>query len=157
MKNHVLRPLWVIIGAVALLLLVRHFMVPADFGVHGENFTYGFHRKSNIDEWKNFTVKYRGREYCSECHAEKVLQNAASSHARIQCENCHGPALEHPKHPERLAIDTGRGLCLRCHAFLPYPDITRSEIKSVSPAEHNPGLACVVCHNPHNPSLEEMP
>jgi hypothetical protein len=55
MKNHVLRPLFVVIAGVALLLIVRHFMVPADFGVEkGGTFTYNFHRLSSSDDWKNF-------------------------------------------------------------------------------------------------------
>jgi len=156
MKNQVWRPLWVVLGATALLLLVRHFMVPADFGVHGEGFTYGFHRLGNIAEWQNFPVKYRGREYCAECHEEQGPQLAASRHARLQCENCHGPALDHPENPERLTIDTSRGLCLRCHALLPYPNNPRNAIRPVSPAEHYPDRACSGCHNPHNPGLEEM-
>jgi hypothetical protein len=73
MKNHVLRPLWVVLAGIALLLVVRHFVVPSDFGVEeGGNFTYNFHRQSNLDEWKNFKVKYRGREYCQECHEENT-------------------------------------------------------------------------------------
>jgi predicted CXXCH cytochrome family protein len=156
MRNHVLRPLWVVLGAVALLLLVRYLMVPADFGVNGENFTYGFHRQSNIDEWQDVSVKYRGKEYCAECHEEKVEAGMISSHAAIQCENCHGPALEHPENPERLTIDTSRELCLRCHADLSYPNTERARIKAIAPAGHNPGMDCSACHNPHNPSLEDM-
>ena len=156
MRNHVLRPLFVIIGAVALLLLVRHLMVPADFGVNGDNFTYGFHRQGNIGEWQDVQVKYRGKEYCADCHEEKVEHSKISSHAAIQCENCHGPAIDHPENPERLTIDTGRDLCLRCHAYLPYPNTGRAGIRAVSPAGHNPGIDCSDCHNPHNPSLEDM-
>lgn len=64
MKNHVLRPLFAAIGVVGTVLLVRSAVVPADFGVHaeredGKNFTFGFYRLGAIDDWKNFTVKYR--------------------------------------------------------------------------------------------------
>ncbi|MDH5299552.1 MAG: cytochrome c3 family protein [Desulfobulbaceae bacterium] len=153
MKNHVLRPLWVAIGLVALVLLVRHFMVPADFGVHGRNFTYGFHRLGSIDDWKAFPVKYRGKELCGECHEDKAGENQSGKHRIIQCENCHGPALGHPENPEKLPIDRSRELCLRCHAALPYPTSKRGELPVIDPAEHNPGAACSECHNPHNPVL----
>ena len=156
MKNHVLRPLFVAIGAVALLLIVRAMVVPADFGVHGKSFTYGFHRESNIDEWKAFKVKYQGKQYCKECHEEKVAENLASPHSVIQCENCHGPAIDHPDDPETLPIETDRSLCLRCHAYLPYPQSNRATMPSVDPHEHNPDANCIECHNPHHPNLEEM-
>ena len=154
MKSHVLRPLWVTLGLIALVLLFRYFVVPDDFGTHGRNFTYGFHRLSNIDEWKAFPVKYRGSDYCVDCHDDKTGEQMASKHNIIQCENCHGPALEHPDNPELLAIDRSRGLCLRCHANLPYPNSLRSKLVSVEPHEHNPESACVECHNPHTPDLE---
>lgn len=156
MKNHVLRPLWVAIALVALFLLARHFMVPKDFGVHGKNFTYGYHRLGNIDEWKEFKVKYKGKEYCLECHEERYQENTSSKHAVIQCENCHGPAIDHPENPETLDIPQNRLLCLRCHAYLPYPGNTRSQMQSIDPEKHNPGSVCTECHNPHNPNLEDM-
>nr|MBF0220976.1 cytochrome c3 family protein [Desulfobulbaceae bacterium] len=156
MGNHAWRPFLVAIGAVALLLTVRANVVPSDFGVHGKNFTYGFHRKSSIDEWKEFKVKYQGKEYCRECHEEKVEENLTSPHKIIQCENCHGPAIDHPDNPEKLSIEVDRLLCLRCHAFLPYPQSNRADMPAVDPIEHNPGENCISCHNPHHPNLEEM-
>ena len=109
MKNHIFRPLWVVIVSIALLLVVRYFMVPRDFGVEpGGNFTYNYHRLSNIDEWKDFKVKYRGREYCQECHEENVESIADSPHEIIQCENCHGPAIDPDEH------NPGEN-CVDCH------------------------------------------
>ena len=156
MQNHAWRPLAVVIGAVALLLPLRAIVVPSDFGVNGENFTYGFHRKGAIDDWRAVTVKYKGKEYCRECHEEKVAENLSSPHKVIECENCHGPALEHPDKPEKLTVDRSRELCLRCHAALPYPQSHRAGMPAIDPATHNPGQACPDCHNPHNPSLEAM-
>ena len=64
MKNHVLRPLWVAIGLVVLILVARHLMVPPDFGVHGKSFTYNFYRLSDIADYKALPVKYRGKKVC---------------------------------------------------------------------------------------------
>lgn len=155
MKNHVLRPLWVTLATIAILLTVRHFMVPDDFGVNGKDFTYGFHRLSSVDDWQNFKVKYKGQQYCQECHEENVAAINASKHLNIQCENCHGPAIDHPEDPEKLTIDTSRELCLRCHASLDYKGNPRSKIKAIDPQGHNTDTECSECHNPHNPNLEE--
>ncbi len=71
---------------------------------------------------------------------------------KIECENCHGPALEHPSDPQKLTIDRSRELCLRCHTYLPYPTSKRAEMKGIDPDQHNPGGECVGCHNPHQGS-----
>jgi len=156
MKNYAWRPFAVAIAAIALLLLARAQLVPADFGIHGKTFTYNFYRKSDINDWKAITVKYKGRNYCNQCHDEKFKEIMASPHKIIQCENCHGPALGHPDNPETLPIDKTRALCLRCHASLPYSLSNREDLPAIDPDTHNPGQNCVECHNPHNPSLEDM-
>jgi len=82
MKNHVLRPLWLVLAAIAVFMVVRHFIVPADFGVEeGGDFPYHCHRLSGNDDWRDFKVKYRGREYCQECHEENVESILDSPHA----------------------------------------------------------------------------
>ena len=97
MKNHVLRPLWVAIALVAVILVARQFLVPEDFGVHGDSFTYNYYRLGNVQEWKEFPVKYMGRERCARCHKKNTREIADSKHANMQCENCHGPGAGHPK------------------------------------------------------------
>lgn len=158
MKNHVLRPLWVAIAFVALVFLARYFLVPSDFGVQGESFTYNYHRKSNVQEWKDFQVKYLGSDVCVECHSENGESLMASPHAIIECENCHGPGVDHPEteDPAAMTVDTSRLLCIRCHADLNYPGTARAAMPGINPNEHNVDSECVECHNPHNPDLEEM-
>ncbi|HHO47628.1 MAG TPA: cytochrome C [Desulfobacteraceae bacterium] len=158
MKSHVLRPLWVAIAFVALVLLARYFLVPDDFGVHGESFTYNFYRAGNVQEWKDFPVKFRGSAVCVDCHSENEEMLAASLHAAIQCENCHGPGLDHPESgdPGTMILNRGRALCLRCHADLGYAGTSRAAIPSIDPVRHNVDSACIECHEPHNPDLEDM-
>lgn len=155
MKSHVWRPLFVALIAVVLLLVIRAFYVPRDFGIHERGYMYGWYRESNIEEWKKFPVKYLGKEYCKDCHPEKLEMIEKTFHAAIQCENCHGPAIEHPSNPPKLAIDKSREQCLRCHFPLPYPTSGRSNIRGVDPGEHHPDKACIECHNPHKPTLRE--
>lgn len=153
MSNHAWRPLWVVLIIVALIFVARFFYVPSDFGTHERGFMYGYYRKSNEEDWKKVQVKYRTREYCRDCHPDKIETNQSSKHAVIQCENCHGPALNHPDNPPKLAIDKSRDLCIRCHAKLPYPSSKRGELKGIDPATHNPDMECSTCHNPHKPDL----
>ncbi len=151
MKNHVFRPLFVVIGMVILILLARMVFVPKDFGIQERGFMYGWHRKGNEEDWKNFKVKYQGKEYCKDCHSDKYDSINKTPHRIIQCENCHGPAIDHPSDPPKLTIDRSRALCLRCHFPLPYPTSGRANIRSIDPEKHNPGIECSTCHNPHNP------
>ena len=156
MKNHVWRPLFVVIGLVVFILLFRMVYVPSDFGTHERGYTFGFHRLSNEQEWKDFPAKYKDSTYCNDCHEDKNDEVSAAHHEMIPCENCHGAAFDHPDNPERLTIDRSRGLCLRCHAELYMPGSGRNDIPGVNPEQHNAGDACSDCHNPHNPSLEDM-
>lgn len=155
MKWHVLRPLWVAIGLVASILVARIFLVPDDFGIHGQSFTYGFYRKSNVQEWKDFAVKYQGREYCVRCHKERVEMLSVSSHAPVECENCHGPGVGHPREVKALPIDTRREHCLRCHSDLGYGNYSRASMPIINGNRHGRRRECVTCHNPHNPGGED--
>ena len=156
MKSHIWRPVFVVIGLVGLILLFRLIYVPDDFGTNEQGYMYGYHREGNVDDWKNFPSKYKDSEYCGNCHIDKDTDLSASRHAMIPCENCHGAALDHPVDPERLKIDRSRDLCIRCHAQLYTPTSGRSAIPGINPDQHNTGMECSVCHDPHNPGLEEM-
>ena len=61
MKNHVWRPLFAVIGMAAVVLVIRAFYVPKDFGVHERGYMYGWYRAGNIEDLKNVKVKYQGR------------------------------------------------------------------------------------------------
>ena len=149
---HALRPLYVVVALVAIIFIARFFLVPADFGINESGYMYGYHRKGNIEEWKAFPAKYKGAESCKACHPSVEQKTVSSGHKIITCENCHGPALQHPSNPSKLTLDRSRGLCLRCHTYLPYPASQRADIRGIDPDRHNPGQECVLCHNPHEAS-----
>lgn len=161
MKSHVFRPLLVVIGIVGIILIVRYFVVPSDFGVHERGYMYGWYRKGNEGDWKSFKIKFQTREYCKDCHADQYKKVISSKHAKVQCENCHGPAGDHPEKPEKLNIDRSRELCLRCHAYLPYRPTRYAELpggtitlKMQDPDTHNPGIECITCHSVHEASFK---
>lgn len=176
MKSHLFRPLWVVIAAVILFQGVRMLLVPADFGIHGKSFTYNFYRKSNIDDWKAFKVKYSGKKSCDgeKCHAKNVKQNLSADHKVVECENCHGVNASHLNDPKKFKykIDRSRYLCIRCHGYLPYPGNFKSTIRAIDLKKHfhldrvyagslRPkawaidskkhfiDYECATCHNPH--------
>lgn len=151
MGSHIWRPLFVAIGIAALILVVRMIIVPSDFGAHERGYMYGWHRESNLSEWAGVTAKYRGTLYCAGCHKDKYADIKDSPHGRIQCENCHGPALKHPDDPKSLTVDRSRTLCLRCHFRLNYAAGDRGAIRGINPQTHHPQADCVLCHYPHNP------
>ena len=148
---HVYRPLIIILGVVVVYLVVRPLVVPPDFGIGKNGYTYAWHRKGAENDAKSVKVKYKGAQYCSACHAEVHAYWSTHIHGTIKCENCHGPAIDHPVDPPKLTIDRSRELCLRCHAYLPYAESGRALIKGIDPAAHNPKFHCSLCHNPHGP------
>lgn len=154
MQMHIFRPLLVVLAVVGVILLVRNFVVPAEFGAHERGYMYGWHNKADEERWKGFKIKFQGTEYCKDCHDKNYDSIKQSPHRIIECENCHGPAADHPGDPPKLVIDRKRALCLRCHAFLDYPTSNRRGIKGLpDPEGHNPGIECSSCHNPHDPKL----
>jgi predicted CXXCH cytochrome family protein len=141
---------------VVTILVVRHYYVPSDFGVHKNGYMYGWYRGRSVFDWKFVTVKYQGKQTCTPCHQKESDLRYGTPHANIQCENCHGPLLDHPTDPVKLTIDKSRDLCLRCHSKLPYPSSARGGLRGIDPATHHPGEACVQCHDPHHPNLTAL-
>lgn len=152
MKNHIWRPLYLFVALIVAFLLIRNLFVPPAFGVNERGYTYGWYDKSNEDLWKAMPVNYRFPEDCQDCHEDNASRITESPHDILSCQNCHGPARDHPDAPKKLSINTDRGLCLRCHAELDYPTSERGAIIGIDPITHNPGEGCSDCHDPHQPS-----
>jgi predicted CXXCH cytochrome family protein len=157
----------ILIGLVVITILgiagitgARMIIAPS-FKAANNDYRYQWHRVANEQEWKEFKVKYRGSSYCKDCHTQQFKEVGASLHAKVSCESCHGPAINHPDNPARLTIDNSRSLCLRCHSDLPYRRTQYSELpkgeiklKMVDPDIHNPEMECIACHNPHKTDIK---
>jgi hypothetical protein len=85
------------------------------------------------------------------CHVENAQLINGSVHEAVQCENCHGPGANHPTTVLSLPVDTSRGACLRCHAYLGYANSDRGAMPSVVDRRHRRQRECSICHDPHNP------
>jgi len=157
----------ILIGLVVITILgiagitgARMIIAPS-FKAANNDYRYQWHRVANEQEWKEFKVKYRGNSYCKDCHTQQFKNVEASLHAKVSCESCHGPAINHPDNPARLAIDNSSSLCLRCHSDLPYRRTQYSELpkgeiklKMIDAEIHNPGMECIACHNPHKTDIK---
>ena len=167
--SHAWRPLLVVLGLVGLILVAREILVPSDFKAYNGDYKYQWHRAGAVEDGKNFPVGHKGREFCKQCHLDKIEIVAESGHAKVQCENCHvlyeveAEQKGHPvdlkadfEYPLDIGINRSRELCKRCHAELPYrpADYTAFEtgpikFKMIDPEKHNPGTNCVDCHDVH--------
>lgn len=132
------------------LVVARIMLVPKSFG------EYGHYRADAVDEIKTQKINYAGAVVCSECHDDIVELKSRSNHRNVACEACHGPAAGHVEAPDEVipVAPRGRGYCPLCHGFDPsrptgFPQII-TEL-------HNPGKACMTCHNPHDPLLPHSP
>lgn len=167
--SHAWRPVIVVIGIIAFILVARVILVPSDFKVHNGDYKYQWYRSDAVDDWKAFPVGHRGRDFCKQCHSDKIEIVAEAGHAKVQCENCHvlyEVEAEQKGHPIDLkadfeyqldiGINRSRELCKRCHAQLPYrPEIYSGfetgpiQFKMIDPEKHNPGIECSMCHDVH--------
>ncbi|MBF0565795.1 MAG: cytochrome C [Nitrospirae bacterium] len=165
--SHAWRPVIVVIGVIVFILGMRMILVPGDFKAKNGDYKYQWHRVSSEEFWKNFPVKHKGREFCKQCHPDKIEKVADSGHKNVQCENCHAQFNPEKKgHPINLkedfgylldiGIDRSRELCKRCHAKLEYrPNLYfmfakgPSTFHMIDPTKHNPGIECVTCHDVH--------
>lgn len=138
-----LLPLFIIF--IGLFLIARHFLIPESFG------KYGHYRALALDENAARPMHFAGRAACAECHEDVADAKSEDVHAGLSCEVCHGPGQAHVNAPGETAMfkPSGRDFCGRCHTLNPARNsnvITQIDLK-----EHNPGIDCIECHNPHKP------
>ena len=144
-------PLIVIFAlAIVALVVARQMLVPASFG------EYGHYRADAVDEVASQEILYAGAQVCNDCHDDIMEMKQGSYHKGLSCEVCHGPAAEHAEAPDEFtpSAPRGRGYCPLCHGYNPSRPLGFPQIL---PNMHNPGKACMTCHNPHAPKLPHAP
>lgn len=139
--------LLIVIGA---FITARTLLVPESFGKEG-HFRY-----DAIGEIMELEHVYAGEDACYDCHDDIVDTKAESHHKGLTCEVCHGPAIQHVDAPDEFTPDAprGRGGCSSCHGYNPSRP---SGFPQIITERHNPGKACMTCHDPHNPLLPHAP
>ncbi|MEK6704504.1 MAG: cytochrome c3 family protein [Bdellovibrionota bacterium] len=145
----------VVLGVIFVIIIVgfvamRWFFVPATFG------KYGHYRAAALDEVRQQEVVFAGAKACADCHDDIYKNKSRGFHRNVSCEVCHGPAAAHAEDPSshRPEAPRQRGLCPLCHNYSPSRPTGFPQIITV---QHNPGKACMSCHNPHNPVTPQPP
>jgi hypothetical protein len=169
--GHVLRVAVLFAIGVGGFLVVRHVLVPSDFG------RFGFYRAGALNDVKAKPIGYAGRAACEECHAgtydppddakkpaaDTVITTAGLSwpvdkdvdnkHALLNCESCHGPLALHANDPEKTVRKVGNDhLCLTCHREMPGRPKSQPQVIAGDHGDNDP---CISCHKPHRPKTDE--
>jgi hypothetical protein len=135
------------VGAFALFVVVRWFLVPPDFGV------YGFYRAGALDDSRAIPAVYAGETTCLDCHSDVGDLRKEARHAALRCEACHGPLARHASGDFEIkprALNP-RLLCLQCHTKGPGKPVGFPQIV---PADHAGDGPCTDCHKPHRPKID---
>ncbi|MDO8803737.1 MAG: cytochrome c3 family protein [Elusimicrobiota bacterium] len=145
--QHLLRVIIIFVAALVGFLLVRSFLVPESFG------KLGHYRANAVDDVLALPRHYAGEPACKKCHAQQASDKAKSSHRHMSCESCHGALQAHvdsPKtvKPSKPKENEMRAFCGNCHG----KSLSRpAKFPQVDLEEHNRGMACNQCHQPHQP------
>jgi hypothetical protein len=134
------------IGFLAFVV-VRHSLVPPDFGV------YGFYRAGALDDARAHPIVYAGRETCAVCHGEVAAKQKSGRHAEVGCEACHGALARHAggEFTPKPRVLNPRLLCVSCHTKM---EGKYASFPQVDPVEHAGDAACTACHQPHAPRIQ---
>lgn len=143
---HLIRPAIVMLAGLGVFLVVRSAVIPQAFG------QYGHYRPGALADIRARSIVYAGQDTCLPCHDDEAKMRAAGKHAHVACEACHGPLAQHADDPGSVkpTLPDVANLCRRCHE----KDAAKpSWFPQVVTAEHNSGISCKDCHQPHNPHL----
>ncbi len=156
--NHIIRFAVILILAGIGFLLVRSFLVPDSFGIHG-TYKYGFHRGDSDKEQEARPALYRGTDKCSQCHPDQTAEIAAGGHETVICEACHGVWQAHnSKTMSIVNKDSSVDACLLCHLKLDarpkeFPQIENlQKHMEEQEQEMEKGMTCIDCHSAHEPA-----
>jgi hypothetical protein len=145
--SHLLRVAGIFGIGILVFLLIRAWLVPADFG------RYGHYRAGALADNRARAASFAGKTACLDCHSDVADAQKGSHHASFSCEACHGPLAGHADNPEiKPAKLDPAALCVTCHrALVGRP----AKFPQVHPKDHADGAACTSCHKPHHPEQEE--
>jgi hypothetical protein len=141
----------VVVALILVAVVVVRFVVfpPAYFST-------AIHEASTVRREVARPIAFAGMATCVECHSDINDVKANGYHRGLSCETCHGPAAKHADDPESVKppAPRDRKFCPVCHA---YDSARPTGFPQINPDSHNPGRACITCHNPHDPVPPQTP
>jgi hypothetical protein len=151
-SKHIIRAVLLLVVAVVLFVVVRHFLIPRSFG------EYGHFRGESIAEFAAATPVHGGAASCAECHADEVEWVSEEEHRSISCEVCHAPVAAHAAGGEKIAdmpVRRTNALCGWCHQRLAarpntFPQVVFLDHVTEKDGELVEGI-CLECHDAHDP------
>lgn len=145
MPKHIQRLLLLVVGFIVLALAAKSYFTPDSF------YRYGHYRADSVAEIAADIPKFRGTDYCQECHEAPHADWTAGVHKAVKCEVCHGAVGEHPVEGDLPVIPTDTvKLCTLCHEAMPTRPAAQPQIVV---SEHAGTEQCATCHNPHSPRI----
>ncbi len=90
---------------------------------------------------------------CSACHRMISNQKSVSTHASLNCSDCHTVPPDHATQPRlvRAVKPSSSETCGRCHARGSSASV---EVARIDMAEHGGRYLCWECHYPHYPEAK---
>ena len=157
--DHIIRFTILVVVVIIGFLIMRAYLVPDSFGVHG-SYTYAYYRADSEREQAALPLIYQGAQHCSSCHAPHRTLLDRGAHAMLDCESCHGNFKAHNNNTkERMAVTDPVSTCMLCHERLAARPADFPQIDSF--AEHvaeqgdrlRQDTTCTTCHIPHAPLM----
>lgn len=134
----------------ATIIVVFGFLkwlaVPSTFG------QYGRYRGDSISEATSLPINFAGgNQACGKCHQKDLNYISQGEHGTMDCQSCHGPAVEHIKNPAAgyTKVKGTAEFCGACHQKI--AGRSKQDIATVTLQIHSGGVECVKCHDPHQP------
>jgi hypothetical protein len=146
-----LRRLGVVVAIlVAAILVLRFVVIPRAY------FSTALHEAATVRREVARPIAFAGMATCRECHSDVYDTKVAGFHRGLSCETCHGPSAKHAENPESVKPDAPRDrkFCPVCHA---YDSARPTGFPQIDPVTHNPAVACITCHNAHDPAPPVTP
>jgi len=151
--KHIMRAILLLVLAVLVFIVGRHFAIPESFGDHGH------FRAENVAEHAIQSPVHGPAGGCAACHDEQAKTVAENEHRSVPCETCHAPLSTHVTAGEKVAdmpsFRTYR-LCKRCHEQLvarpkDFPQVALPNHVVELGAEMSEDI-CLECHDAHDPN-----
>lgn len=152
-SKHIVRAVLLLVLAAVLLVVGRHFAIPATYGMHGP------YRFGSVAEHAAKPLVHGAPGACDQCHDEEAETLSAAEHASVSCEVCHGPLANHVANGEwaaEMPVHRSYSLCAWCHQRLAARPKEFPQVVLIDHVKENgqemSETVCLECHSAHSPT-----